>query len=129
MGYVPADIYVGGRRIGGAYLEDGDRLTETVSRASTAAGRLTPRSECTHEDVAAGFAYTEWYDEHWPIRMCRDCRSIIAGREPYPGRRSRRAWEFEPEDVIAAQWTKQWPKHGRPRRKRPPTSTKWPEAA
>lgn len=32
------------------------------------------------------------------------------GRDPHPDRRSGRAWEFEAEDVIAAQWARQWPK-------------------
>lgn len=130
MGSVPVDILVEGRRIGCAYFgNDGGLLSETVTRASTLMAPLTPRRECRHENLADGFAYIEWYDEHWPIRMCRDCRSILEGRDPHPDRRSGRAWEFDTEDVIAAQWAKQWPKPGRPRRKKPPASIEWPKAA
>lgn len=124
------DILIDGRRIGCAYFgNDGGLISETVSRASTSTVPLIPRRTCDHQTVADGFAYIEWYDEHWPIRVCLGCRSIVAGRDPHPDRRPRRAWEVEPEDVIAAQWAKQWPKPGRPRRKKPPASTEWPEAA
>jgi hypothetical protein len=125
---LPVDILIDGRRIGCVYFAHDGLLTETVSRPSTSTAPLTPRRECKHAAIAEGFAYIEFYDEHWPIRMCRDCRSLVAGRDPHPDRPERRAW-FGPDDVIAARWAKYWPKPGRPRRKKPPASTEWPKAA
>jgi hypothetical protein len=109
---VPVDILIDGRRIGCAYWgNDGGLLSEAVTRASTATAPLIARRDCSHENLADGFAYVGYYDEHWPIRMCKDCRSIMEGRDPHPTRRrSRRVWEFDAAGLIAAQWAREWPK-------------------
>ena len=123
-----ADILIGGLRMGGAFFENG-YLSETVSKASTSPVAVIPARECHHANAADGFAYVDVLNEYWPVRVCRDCRSILKGRCPRPGERDRAIWEFEEQDVIAAQWARQWPKSGRPRAKKPPKSIQWPEAA
>jgi hypothetical protein len=122
----PVHIYVDGVRMGGVYLDDFGRLTLTVSRASTSTTQVTPRKHCAHPDVVEGFAYNDTYNEHWPAKVCRECRTILAGRNPHPDRRVRHAWEFTELDVVTARWRKRWPKWGRPRAKKPPRSTEWP---
>jgi hypothetical protein len=122
----PVQIYVDGARMGVVYFDDFGKLTLTVSKASTATIPVAPRGECAHEHIAEGFAYRDWSNEHWPVRVCRDCRTVLAGRDPYPAARDRPAWEFTELDVVTAKWVEQWPKWGRPRAKKPPRSTEWP---
>jgi hypothetical protein len=85
------------------------------------------RRACLHENPADGWAYFDFYREHWPIRICMDCRTILEGRDRHPDRRVGPIWKVGPDDVIAGKWASQWPKYGRPRRKRPPASTEWPK--
>lgn len=122
------DIFVEGKRMGGAYLTEG-RLSETVGRASTSTVPVVSPRDCEHTKVAQGFAYIDLRRIYWPVEACRDCRTILKGRSPYPEPPDRRPWEFTEEDVIASRWSRQWPKYGRPRAKRPPKGTEWPEAA
>jgi hypothetical protein len=113
--------------MGGAHLNGS--LSETVSRASTSMQPVVSPRECNHTNVADGFAYVESYDMHWPIRVCRDCRSILRGRDPWPSQERKSAYTMTPRDVIAGKWEKQWPKNGRPRAKKLPKHIEWPEAA
>jgi hypothetical protein len=123
---IPADITVEGRRIGGAYFTDG-RLSETVRRASTSTKPVVSPRECEHPTTGDGFAYVDLWNIHWPIRVCLDCRTILLGRSPDVERTRRPAWELDEDDVIAAKWASQWPREGRPRAKKPPSPTRWPE--
>jgi len=122
---IPVDIYIDKRRMGGAYLDVG-WLSETVSRASTSSDPVVRPRDCDHAETADGWAYTEYWNEHWPIRVCRTCRAILEGRCPGPKAPDRKSWEMDTEDVILAKWSKQWPRYGRPRAKRPPASVEWP---
>lgn len=131
MADLPVDIYVDKIRIGGTYLSGG-QLGERVSRASTSTAPMLSPRDCHHDAVAEGFAYVEWHDHHWPVRVCTDCRSILNGRSPYVAVSRRSLLDMATEqdllgDVIRAKWAKQWPKHGRPRAKRPP-QVEWPDA-
>jgi hypothetical protein len=125
---VPAQIYVDGRRIAGAEYE-ANRLSERVhGLSSTTREPRTTARICSHSDYADGYAYVPYRNMHWPIRYCRDCYTVLAGRRP-------RAAPSEPslartmtvEDVVAKKWARKWPAEGRPRRKRTPPSSEWPD--
>jgi hypothetical protein len=127
---LPADISIDGVRIGCSYWENA-LLSEDVSRSTIVNAKLIPRAKCKHEHVGEGWAYMDFYDEHWPVRVCLDCRTLVGGRDPHPARQYRHlpAWELTPEVVIARRWETEWPKKGRPRAKKPPAELAWPDAA
>lgn len=117
--------------MGGTYLADGT-LRETVSRASTSTAPFVSPRSCEHDQVVEGFAYVDQYRHHWPILVCRDCRTILAGRTAYFAERRRPIWQPSTEDdlaadLIVARWAKTWPKDGRPRARHHPAGIVWPE--
>jgi len=125
MGVV--QIYVDGRRVMGATLEAGS-LWERAHGISSAT-REPPKLArgCEHNNFADGYAYAE--GEHWPIRYCRDCYTILAGRRARVGLsgESKPAWEITPDDLVNAKWAAEWPREGQPRRKRTPPESEWPD--
>lgn len=124
-----ADVYVNRCRVAQTYYDPSTgRLWSAVwGTTGGAIGRQS--AACAHEKIEDGFVYVEWLYEHWPLRFCRDCLAITAGRSPHAVVRARRPWEYEPQDVIAAKWNERWPGKGRPRRKKAPPSTAWPDTA
>lgn len=126
---LPIDIYVEGSRIGVADW-DGHTLGKKI-RGGSSATREPPRPSrrCAHdEDVAEGFAYCDYWREHWPIAFCRTCYSILAGRHRRAGfTPSDSPFSMTPEEVIASKWNDEWPRAGRPRRKNPPPRESWPD--
>jgi hypothetical protein len=125
---VPAQVFVDGRRVAGVDYE-ANRLGERVHGLSSTTRE--PRADartCAHASHADGFAYVEFWNFHWPIRYCRDCYTILAGRRPHvqpaePGP----SWTLTVEDVVAAKWANEWPREGRPKRKRTPPQADWPD--
>jgi hypothetical protein len=127
---IGADIYVEGVRMGGCSFDAFDsKLSETVSRSSLSRAPIVSKRTCEHDDVVDGFAYIDLWNQHWPVRVCKTCRLILKGRDPNIEERDVPAWEMTEEDVLAAQWSKRWPRDGRPRAKKLPKGFVWPEAA
>jgi len=120
------DVYRRRRPIGHAFMND-DRLEPEITprrpyRATCA------RAACPHDRTAPGFAHRRSRDEHWPIVFCEGCLTILAGRDPL-NRNGLPRWKHHERNRVAARWSRQWPKSGRPRREDPPETTVWPDAA
>jgi hypothetical protein len=117
------DVYVNRRPVVQTYLE-GHSLWSEVSYKAVRP-RVKHRGDCDHPEIIRAFAYDEWMNEHWPIRFCDECLRILSGREPRPG--------FDPHDpvseLIAAKWSREWPKPGKPRTFKPRADLAWPDAA
>jgi hypothetical protein len=132
MTTIGAEVYVGGARFGGTYLEgsylDDCRLAERVHRSSLSTEPAVDHRTCHHEDRVVGEAYVDVCDWRWPVEVCRSCRLILKGRAPQIRERSRPKWKMDADDLLAARWNRTWPKSGRPRAKNPPKVV-WPEAA
>lgn len=126
---LPADIYVEKRRIGSTFLVD-DFLWEHVKRPSLSTAPQRPRKGCPHADVLEGFAYVDAYNQHWPVLMCRDCRTILAGRCPYAFKLLDSPLVGDPAlaELILAKWNQAWPRDGKPRTKKHPAGLVWPES-
>jgi hypothetical protein len=126
MATLRVDVYVDGRRTMVTDSYEGG-LVERVRGTSTATRQAPRRTrDCVHENSADGFAYVEWRDEHWPIRYCLDCYLILAGRHPRIAGRPGQRRAMTEEDVVAAKWANQWPKGGKPRRRKAPPESEWP---
>jgi hypothetical protein len=121
------DIYVNRRPFGHAYMRD-DRLEPALTPRGRRRTRLADCERCPHERVVQAFAHRRSRDEHWPIAYCVDCFAIVAGLDPLVRDRLPR-WKFDERNQIAARWTRDWPKRGRPRQDSPPPATAWPDAA
>lgn len=119
-------IYVNRRPIGRVLMQD-DLLEPTVTLRASRPPPPSRRPACEHGRRTQAFAFRRSRDEHWPISYCEDCLTVLAGRDPLARWRRRR--KLREPDLAAAQWSRAWPKRGRPRADRPPRSVAWPEAA
>ena len=81
-----------------------------------------------HTSPQEVFAYARVLEVHWPMVFCDDCLEILEGRKPFAvpdAPESSGGLNFE--EIIARKWAKDWPREGKPQRKRPPAGTAWPK--
>jgi hypothetical protein len=126
-----AHIYIDHRVVATTtYDSEADRLFSDVAYKKSR-GRIRARAvDCDHTNRQRAFAYVEWFEEHWPIEFCDDCLTILQGREMNAEESATTSWERTEEDaardLAVRRWNSEWPRAGKPTRKRPVPSTVWP---
>ncbi len=122
------DVYFDSRAQGYTYMRNGS-LAEAVKLNRSPDGARPHPATCAHAALQEVFAHARDSDVHWPIAFCDTCLTIVHGRQPL-GLRDASAPSRGPfEDLIAKKWAKDWPRPGKPRTKRPPAGTAWPQSA
>lgn len=131
MGMHDAHVYVDGLIVATTTYAEGRLFSDVAYKKPRGKIRARP-ADCKHTHTVAGYVYVEWRDEHWPVEFCDDCLMILHGREPHATGTEKPLWERTEADAAhdldVRHWNSEWPRAGRPRRKRPP-EVAWPDAA
>jgi hypothetical protein len=133
MQFHVAYVYVNGVSVASTTYDHGDNRIFSDVAYKQSRGKIRARpADCTHSERIGGYVYVEWLDQHWPIEFCDECLTVLHGRERHAAETDKPLWERTEADAAhdldARQWNAEWPREGKPRRKRP-AAVAWPDAA